>query len=105
LRLFIKKEFMKKVIKLTGMRSILTLLSVTLMQVALMAQDQPSGSTTTTVTTHQSSTWYSSPWIWVAGAAVFILLLIALLRGGSRNNTSATSDRVTVTKTVSRDTP
>jgi hypothetical protein len=105
LRLFIKKEFMKKVIKFTGMRSILTLLSITVMQVALMAQDQPSGSSTTTVTTHQSSTWYSSPWVWVVGAALFILLLIALLRGGSRNNTSATSDRVTVTKTVSRDTP
>ena len=28
--------------------------------------------------------WYAQPWIWIVGAAVFILLLVALLRG---NNT------------------
>jgi hypothetical protein len=26
--------------------------------------------------------WYASPWVWVVGAAVFILLLVALTRGG-----------------------
>lgn len=30
------------------------------------------------------SAWYASPWVWVVGAAVFILLLVALTRGGSR---------------------
>jgi hypothetical protein len=29
------------------------------------------------------SNWYSSPWVWIVGAAIFILLLIALLRGNS----------------------
>jgi hypothetical protein len=28
-----------------------------------------------------SSNWYTQPWVWIIGAAVFILLLIALLRG------------------------
>lgn len=28
--------------------------------------------------------WYTSPLVWVIGAAVFILLLVALLRGGGR---------------------
>ena len=28
--------------------------------------------------------WYSSPFVWVIGAAVFILLLVALTRGGRR---------------------
>ena len=28
--------------------------------------------------------WYASPWVWVVGAAVFILLLVALTRGGRR---------------------
>ena len=28
--------------------------------------------------------WYASPWVWVVGAAIFILLLVALLRGGGR---------------------
>jgi len=48
------------------------------------------------------SNWYASPWVWIVGAAVFILLLIALTRGGS--SSSASTDRVTVTKTVERDT-
>jgi hypothetical protein len=28
--------------------------------------------------------WYQQPWAWVIGAAVFILLLVAILRGGRR---------------------
>lgn len=43
--------------------------------------------------------WYASPWVWIVGAAVFILLLVALTRGGSRDK----SDRVVIKKTV-RDT-
>ena len=27
--------------------------------------------------------WYQQPWIWIVGGAVFILLLVALLRSGS----------------------
>ncbi|MFL5773589.1 MAG: hypothetical protein ACJ75F_10550 [Flavisolibacter sp.] len=30
------------------------------------------------------SAWYASPWVWVVGAAVFILLLVALTRGSGR---------------------
>jgi len=25
--------------------------------------------------------WYASPWVWIVGVAVFILLLVALTRG------------------------
>ena len=28
--------------------------------------------------------WYTSPWVWVVGASVFILLLVALTRGNRR---------------------
>ena len=28
--------------------------------------------------------WYQQPWVWIIGGAVFILLLVALLRGGER---------------------
>ncbi len=95
---------MKQLIKLSALKSFLTLICITMMQVAIMAQDQPSSSSTTTTTTHQTTTtWYANPWVWVLGAAVFILLLIALLRGSSGKSASS-SDRVTVTKTVSRDT-
>jgi cytochrome bd-type quinol oxidase subunit 2 len=35
----------------------------------------------------KESAWYASPWVWVVGAAVFILLLVALTRGrGSRSD-------------------
>ena len=30
--------------------------------------------------------WYTSPWVWVVGAGVFILLLVALTRGGGRRD-------------------
>ena len=30
--------------------------------------------------------WYASPWVWVVGGAVFILLLVALLRGNRRSD-------------------
>jgi hypothetical protein len=28
--------------------------------------------------------WYQQPWAWVLGAAIFIVLLVALLRGGKK---------------------
>ena len=28
-----------------------------------------------------SSNWYTQPWVWIVGAAIFVLLLVALLRG------------------------
>ena len=28
-----------------------------------------------------SGNWYNQPWVWIVGAAIFILLLTALLRG------------------------
>lgn len=34
----------------------------------------------------KESAWYQSPIVWVIGGAVFILLLVALLRGGQSKN-------------------
>ncbi|HYC28274.1 MAG TPA: hypothetical protein VEB42_05645 [Chitinophagaceae bacterium] len=31
--------------------------------------------------------WYSQPWVWIVGVAVFILLLVALLRGTGNRTT------------------
>lgn len=33
----------------------------------------------------KGSNWYASPWLWVIGGAVFLLLLVALMRGGRRD--------------------
>ena len=30
--------------------------------------------------------FFASPWVWVVGVAVFILLLVALMRGGNRRD-------------------
>ena len=71
-------------------------------QAVVLAQDTTTSTskTSVTVTKEQTSDWMSNQWVWVIGAAVFILLLVALLgRGGSGR-----TDRTTVTKTVRTDT-
>ena len=31
-----------------------------------------------------NSNWYQQPWVWIVGAAVFVIILVALLRGGNK---------------------
>ena len=38
------------------------------------------------ISTNKGNNFWGSPWVWVIGAAVFILLLVAILRGGSRRD-------------------
>lgn len=40
----------------------------------------------------------SFPWLWVVGGIVFIILLIALLGGGSRRGTDRVVERKTIIK-------
>lgn len=35
-------------------------------------------------TKSESDGWWMQPWVWVVGGAIFILLLVALLRGGRK---------------------
>ena len=32
----------------------------------------------------KESEWYEQPWVWIVGGAVFILILVALLRGSNK---------------------
>ena len=32
----------------------------------------------------KEETWYTQPWVWVVGAAVFILILVAILKSGKK---------------------
>ena len=95
----------------------LTLLIFNFVHLVLLAQDSGgsggSGSTTTEtkstkISISEEGNWYASPWVWVVGAAVFILLLVALTRGGGNRGGTTTdagrTDKVTVTKSVRRDT-
>ena len=34
------------------------------------------------VDVNKGNNWYQQPWVWIVGGALFILLLVALLRGG-----------------------
>jgi hypothetical protein len=100
---------MKKISKGLMLKPFLSFLMIAFFQTILWAQDgsSASGSSTTTKSvsvTSESGDWYASPWVWVVGAAVFILLLVALLRGrGDSATTASRTDRVTVTKTTSDD--
>jgi hypothetical protein len=38
------------------------------------------------ISTDKGGGFMGSPWVWVIGIAIFILLLVALLRGGSRRD-------------------
>ena len=55
------------------------------------AQEEGGKVITKTSTTHTSSSdqWYTAPWMWVVGAGVFILLLVAILRSNSSSRTDA----------------
>lgn len=54
----------------------LTLLSITLLSIAAWAQDKKID---VDINVKQDN-WYERPWVWIIGGAVFILLLVALLR-------------------------
>lgn len=79
-----------------SLRTMMLTLCATLLGFWAMAQDGggTGGGASISVSTSKTTTsenWYASPWVWVVGAAVFILLLVALLnnRGG---NASAKAD-------------
>ncbi len=101
---------MKNLAKIASYRTLVMMAVFSLIQTLSWAQDSSSSSSsssTTTTTTENVDNWYASPWVWVVGAALFILLLIALLRGNSSRTTTTDagrSDKVTVTKSVRTDT-
>lgn len=74
--LFLENAFMKKIFL-----SIYAALIATL----LFAQEGETKKVDINIDTNGGgAAWYAAPWVWIVGAAVFILLLVALTRGGSR---------------------
>ena len=98
---------MKQLTKDLTLKTFMTFLMIAFLQTIVSAQEEGQGSgtpsigtsssntTTTKSVVTESSDWYSSPWVWVIGAAIFILLLVSLLRGRSSR-----SESVTVTKST-----
>ena len=67
--------------------SFVTLL-LTIMQAVAWAQDSAVSATSTSTSTTSTTerTWYAEPWVWIVGGAVFLLLLVALMRGNSNKD-------------------
>jgi hypothetical protein len=66
------------------MKKIIFSFFASLYSMVLLAQDEKK--IDVNINTNGGSNWYASPWVWVVGAAVFILLLVALTRGGNRRD-------------------
>ena len=63
-------------------KKMLALFSITLLSTIAWAQDK--GIDIDVDLDKGSDVWYGNPIVWVIGGAVFILLLVALIRGGSK---------------------
>jgi len=63
-----------------GWRRLLLIMTGLFISVASIAQE---GGADIDVDINKDSggAWYGQPWVWIVGGAVFILLLVALLRG------------------------
>ncbi len=68
-----------------SIQKFLAILSLCFLSTALWAQDA-GGADVNVKITKEGSTWYTQPWVWIVGGAVFILLLVALLRGGGNKD-------------------
>lgn len=55
-----------------------------LLSALTFAQEGDGAKLDVNVNTNEGGNWYASPVVWIVGAAVFILLLVALTRGGGR---------------------
>jgi hypothetical protein len=57
--------------------SLLALALMLLFALKLFAQDKQ---VDIDVNVNKGGAWYTQPWVWIVGGAIFILLLVALLR-------------------------
>ena len=71
---------MKKMIRNTWLK-VTTAIFLILFSVAAFAQDK---GVDVDINVNKNNQWYQQPWVWIVGGAVFILLLVALLRGGQK---------------------
>jgi len=73
---------MKKIISRSWLRLTTTLLS-SFLSVLLFAQEK---GIDVDINVKKEQAWYQNPIVWVIGGAVFIWLLVALLRGGEKRS-------------------
>ena len=59
-----------------------SLFIISLLSLPVIAQE--GGGADIDVNINKGGEWYQQTWVWIVGGAVFVLLLVAILRGGSR---------------------
>ena len=78
---------MKQPVTFFRWRPFLVMLFLSLASLVLWGQDESGESSPAITPTYPAqvggTTWYTSPWVWVFGAAVIVLLLVALFSSGS----------------------
>ena len=68
----------------TGFKNFLAFLTLCFVQTIAFAQDKK---VDVDITTDKGGgNWYAQPWVWIVGGAVFLLLLVALMRGNSNKD-------------------
>ena len=65
-------------------KTAMVLVLINLLQTVAWAQEK--GAEVNVKISKENSNWYTQLWVWVVGAAVFILLLVALLRGNNKSS-------------------
>jgi hypothetical protein len=65
-------------------KSLVIILMLCLLQTISFAQDKKIDVDIST--DKGGGDWYAQPWVWIVGGAVFLLLLVALLRGNSNKD-------------------
>lgn len=73
---------MKKMIN-GALQKLTSFILLTCLSILAFAQDK---GIDVDVSLKKESAWYQNPVVWIIGGAVFILLLVALLRGGERKS-------------------
>lgn len=66
-------------------KSVIAIFMLCFMQTISFAQDKKVDVSIGT-NSGSGSNWYAQPWVWIVGGAVFLLLLVALMRGNSNKN-------------------
>ena len=66
-----------------GIKSFMAFMMLCIVQTIAFAQDKK---VDVNISTDKGGNWYAQPWVWIVGGAVFLLLLVALLRGNSNKD-------------------
>lgn len=77
---------MKQLLNISGTSNkYLAVIALFLSQSLLWAQDKKVD-VTLDINKGETTTWYAEPWIWVVGGAVFIIIIVALMRGNGKSD-------------------